>query len=515
METQRVVQVIVGGAKRTISSGYQISPTLVLGSRHGVERAGVNGGVFVRGLNDFRGDPEDPSFSAVVVWMGEAADAALIQLSPAHPAVKRCPKTMVRFACLRQDGMERTCEGTGFPDATATSNRTNDNFKFIGRIQRLEETNALLAELATTPGNAAAWAGVSGAAVFCGKAIVGIMRKTHLLVGNNGLQAEPIEKVFDDKDFRRHVDGPQTIPHIAPFDVSSIRRLACRIDRNEPAYCITDHFKAIKTAKKRWPAIIAVPGSVKQRHRRFMERIADLELKVVAEIDAEPQKILPELKWTQELHIDSAEVYRNWLREAWRPLFSETHQLPADLDDVEACAEAIRDAIEDTSLCGFWVGVNSSTAESGTGHGAFLERWSRLWQSVKNKGIDRPFVIFLCLLDGEPAARDTRARRFPWDTPPPTEEGPAWDVAFKDQFQAGHIFGDRKLELSNLEFSDIRTWAENLSTAIARLQALPAVYSHEIEELMESLQGRFSGPFSMDDFDNKLEDFLTQKREQR
>ncbi|HET9353218.1 MAG TPA: hypothetical protein VFO32_04410, partial [Sphingomicrobium sp.] len=149
----------------------------------------------------------------------------------------------------------------------------------------------------------------------------------------------------------------------------------------------------------------------------------------------------------------------------------------------------------------------------GTGHGAFLEKWSRLWQTVKNRGIDRPFVIFLCLLDGEPSARDTRTRRFPWDKLPATEEKPIWIDAFKGQFDAGLIFGDHKLELSNLEFSDIRAWAENLSTAIARLQALPAVYSHEIEELMESLQRRFSGPFSMDDFDNKVEDFLSTVRE--
>jgi len=515
MESERVVQIVIAGAKRTISSGYQVSPTLVLGCRHGVERAGVGGTVFVRGLDDLRRDPEDPSLGAVVRWMGDKVDAALIELPEEHPAVKRCPKSTVRFARLKQDGTRRLCRGMGFPNATATAVRTNDAYNFSGgRIQRLEETNALLAELEARPANSTtAWAGLSGAAVFYGRVMVGIMRQTHLMIGNNGLEAEPIDRVFDDADFRRHVGGPQTIPHIAPFEVSSIRRLACRIDRNDPAHCITGHLKGIKMATKRWPAIIAVPGSVKQRHRRFMERIADLELKAVAEIDAEPQKVLPELKWPQELHIDSAEAYRNWLRESWPPLFSEAHQLPADLDNLEACAEAVRDAIEDTALCGFWVGVNSSTAEGGTGHGAFLEKWSALWQAVKNKGLDRPFVIFLCLLDGEPPARDTRTRRFPWDKLPATEEKPIWTDAFNGQFEAGLIFGDRKLELSNLEFSDIRVWAENLSTAIARLQALPAVYSHEIEELMESLQRRFSSPFSMDDFDNKVEDFLSTVRE--
>jgi hypothetical protein len=510
MEAERVVQILVPGATRTISSGYQVSPTLVLGCRHGVKRAGVGGAVFVRGLDDLRRDPEHTSLRATIRWIGKKADAALIELPAAHPAVKRCPKSTVRFARLKQDGERRLCRGMGFPNATATAVRTNDAYNFSGgRIQRLEEKDDLLAELEARPADSNAWAGLSGAAVFYGRAIVGIMRETHVMIGNNGLAAEPIDRVFDDADFRGFISDPQTIPHIAPFEVSSIRRLACRIDRKEPALCITDHLKVrIKLAANRWPTIVTVPGSVKQRHRRFIERIVDLELKAVTEIDAEPQNILPELKWPQELHIDSAEAYRHWLSESWRHLFPEEHEFPADLDNVEACATAIRDAIEDTSLCGFWIGVNSSTAESGTGHGAFLQKWSMLWQAVKNKGIDRPFVIFLCLLDEEPPARNTRTRRFPWDPPPVTEEKPTWADALSEQFAAGLIFGDRKLLLSNLEFADIRTWAENLSTAIARRRALPAVYSHEIEELMESLQTRFSGSFTMDDFDNKVEDFL-------
>jgi hypothetical protein len=515
MEAQRVVQILVAGAKRTISSGYQISPTLVLGCRHGVERAGKGGTVFVRGLDDLRRPAEDPSFKGTVQWMGESVDAALIELPATHPAVKRCPKGDVRFARLKQDGKRRLCRGMGFPNATATAVRSNDAYNFTGgRIQRLEETDALLAELEATPPDSAAWAGLSGAAVFYGRVIVGIMRKTHLTIGTNGLEAEPIVRAFDDADFRRHVGGPETIPHVAPFEVSSIRRLACRIDRNKPAHCIKDHLEATTVAAaRRWPAIIAVPGSAKQKHRRFMERIAELELKAVTDIDAEPQKILPELKWPQDLHIASNEAYENWLRESWRPLFSEANPLPPKLDDVESCAEKIRDAIQDSALCGFWVGVNSSTVERGTGHGAFLKKWSGLWQTVKNKGIDRPFVIFLCLLDEEPPAKDTRTRRFPWDKLPATEDGPTWAEALAEQFDAGLIFGDGRLELSNLEFSDIRAWADNLSTVIARLQALPAVYSHEIEELMESLQTRLSGPFTMDEFDNKVEDFLRTVRE--
>src|SRR5437762_9827854 len=290
MDGKRVVQVFEPNDRR-VSSGYAIAQTLVLGSRHGMANATEGDEVVVRGLDDLK-TPLGAARRGKILWLGATIDAALIELPADHPVAARLSKEPSTFARLSLGGMRRKCVGTGFPDIMDVKKEDNDVYSFEGSVQRSPLKDLLLLELSQAPPNSKGWSGLSGAAVFCGRALVGVVRNTHSAVGSNALDADPIEKAFAEPAFRACLAHAQeSIPQIVAFEARSVRPVICRIDRTDQAREIYAHLESIVQDRKPWPTIIGLQGSASQRHQRFVDRLVSLEIKKFFGVDAKQEEI--------------------------------------------------------------------------------------------------------------------------------------------------------------------------------------------------------------------------------
>lgn len=504
MARERAVQIHAVGQRTEISSGYLLSRNLVLACWHGIEQAlGNNGRVYVRSFDELTWPHDHPKCEADIVWWNEAVDASLIKLRANHPVHQRQFESKPRFARLT---FPQECTGVGFPDVVAVAgSATNNSYDFAGRTQLIMPEERLLTQFGTAFDKG--WPGVSGAALLHGRAIVGIVRETFIEAGTGSLKAVPINLIVNAPGFFDSLAGQElqiVIPDLVSFDRSRIVPLACHIDRFDPAKAFTTHFRS----KPRWPAIVAVTGAEKQKHRRFIERLATLEMKELANVDTDAKQIFPDLKWPRDRHIQSTKAYQDWLTEAWDELCHGDPELPADPGNFAQCAAGLTKAIEkQTAPYGFWVKVNTNTATAGSGHGAFLDKWAALWTAVESK---RPFVIFLCLAEDEPAAEDNRVKKYPWSKLPPVEQSPPWDDVLGRLSAEGHIHGEPDLSLIDIGRDEIMKWVDHVCQRLGR-GSTPA-YCRDIEDLADSLALRLADYFNMTDFDAHVADFLNARR---
>src|SRR5262249_42767101 len=134
---------------------------------------------------------------------------------------------------------------------------------------------------------------------------------------------------------------PFPVPYIASFDVQRIRAFVCHVDRHDAAKSVKTHF-----GSDRWPKVVIVPGASRQKHQRFIERLARFEMReFLDDVDITPEDIFPELSWPRALRINSTDQCEQWLANAW-PRLGGRFSLPDDRGNIDACAEAIKDAID-------------------------------------------------------------------------------------------------------------------------------------------------------------------------
>ncbi|MFJ7305206.1 FxSxx-COOH system tetratricopeptide repeat protein [Streptomyces sp. NPDC099088] len=190
MHLQRVVEVWNPTSKK-VGTGYLVTDHLVLTAHHNVSSAGarVDVGVEIRRLGPKPAE-ELPWVAAKVVWPEESpnltadpgGDAALLLITGKAWQPPVCPPvTWGRLAppdegCGRMDFV-----AVGFPQAEAKG-RHRDTKEIRGRIEALTGLksggliHAYVDQVATPlpDSTASLWAGASGAALFCGTALVGI-----------------------------------------------------------------------------------------------------------------------------------------------------------------------------------------------------------------------------------------------------------------------------------------------------------------------------------------------------
>jgi hypothetical protein len=506
MDSKRIVQVFEPSETR-VSSGYAIAQTLVLGSRHGMGNATIGSEVIVRGLDDLK-TPPAATRRGTILWMGATIDAALIELPPDHPVAARISNEPSTFARLSVGGMRRKCVGTGFPDVMDVKKEDNDVYSFEGSVQRSPRQDLLLLELSQAPPNSKDWSGLSGAAVFCGRALVGIVRNTHGAVGSNALDADPIEKAFADPAFRAYLANAQeSIPQIVAFEPRSVRPVICRIDRTDQAKEIYTHLEAIVQDRKPWPTIIGLQGSASQRHQRFVDRLVSLEIKKFFGVDAKQEEIFPQFDWPAGLNIEPKAEFEKWLRTAWTRLFQDSHPAPANLGDLDDCATQLHAAIEGSpGLCGFWFFVNRQTVTTGTGHGEFLDKWWSLLAKVKARGLARRFAILLCLVDDLPPPKRGLFERLR-----PAAQDMPWNDVFERLYNAKEVYWTETLVLQDIPQGEVEAWIRFLAVLLAGLPPAAdptGVYCDELEILKASLATRLDRSFSMEKFEINVDDFL-------
>lgn len=191
-------------------SGYLVGPDLVLTSAHVVGPAGAEVSLFFPG--------RDVDFGARVVWRGTPGgrdDAALVRADPDgwSPPTGR----PVRWGHLVTDTQSAPCRTWGLPEAVQQDHyrdtaqptgRINPGDRMIGNryVMSLDDPLDTPPDATESP-----WGGLSGAALFSGDLLVGVIAAHPAERRRNQLEAVPAWFLMRDKAFRTVLDA-----HLGP-----------------------------------------------------------------------------------------------------------------------------------------------------------------------------------------------------------------------------------------------------------------------------------------------------------
>jgi hypothetical protein len=221
VERDRVAEIHVppgGGRRGRFGSGYLLTDALALTAAHVVGAPGSRCQVRELAATSWR--------PARVGWRDEASDAAVLALDEliAEPPSRTLPP----LGALATDvGMP--CRALGFPNAQQRKGRTGvvrDTEEMTGEIAPLSAVKKGLLTIhvgrsVPLPGEAGTspWAGMSGAAVFCGRLLVGVVRVAPEHFGTDRLECVPIATLAGDTGFREVLtDAPDGELAVQPVE---------------------------------------------------------------------------------------------------------------------------------------------------------------------------------------------------------------------------------------------------------------------------------------------------------
>lgn len=194
MDEQRVMEVWCPAWKQT-GSGYLVTDSLILTAYHNVRHDGqASDGLQVRQLDR---NGQTTWLAAERIWpehepdltQDPSADAALLQIvAPSWDPAKLSP---VRWG--RVVGTDRIpCKSLGFSDAEKRPDNTRDTMPIRGHLEPLHAMKTSLLTIHVNEGivpkrlaQGSGWAGMSGAAVFCGPLLTGILITEHDIADSN------------------------------------------------------------------------------------------------------------------------------------------------------------------------------------------------------------------------------------------------------------------------------------------------------------------------------------------
>lgn len=197
-----------GGRRARFGSGYLLTDELVLTAGHAVGSAGSHCRVRPLGRKDWA--------AADVAWTSVTADAAVLRTAPPPAGATRW--TPAKLGALTRDARV-PCRALGFPSAQKRRGRTSvirDTEEVTGEIAPLSAvkrgtlTIHISGSVPLDPGAAAGspWAGMSGAGVFCGEALVGVVLVAPEHFGTDRLACVAVSTLAEDPGFRRVIaDG--------------------------------------------------------------------------------------------------------------------------------------------------------------------------------------------------------------------------------------------------------------------------------------------------------------------
>jgi hypothetical protein len=173
-------------------TGYLLTPSLILTAAHVVAGASSAWVRFeARTGNEWRADVDD-------MWCDEDLDVALLSIEPRDGMTVR----PVAFGRLGAFDNQVPFSTVGFPRFKVRKDDTKyrDSAHVTGKIAPLSNRKEGTLELSidvpepSAGGDRSPWEGMSGAAVFCGGRIVGIVAKHHPLDGPGKLAANRVEQ---------------------------------------------------------------------------------------------------------------------------------------------------------------------------------------------------------------------------------------------------------------------------------------------------------------------------------
>ncbi|MFF0518418.1 tetratricopeptide repeat protein [Actinomadura nitritigenes] len=184
-----------------LGSGYLIARRLVLTAAHAVLAGGAPAAtIMVRFLGD-RG-----TLPGRVAWWrcDETVDAAVVEIDdPDGRAPDAAPVSWGRLTGAR--GAVR-CEAIGFPDALRGPDEVRDSEHLTGVVNpgtraKARRHDVLVDGRPESAASGSAWAGISGAALFCGDLLTGVIVADPAAFGGRRLTAVPVAEFLNDAGF--------------------------------------------------------------------------------------------------------------------------------------------------------------------------------------------------------------------------------------------------------------------------------------------------------------------------
>jgi tetratricopeptide (TPR) repeat protein len=214
-------------SKSGFASGYLIASDLVLTASHGVD-----GSVIVR-----LGEGEtERHHKGAVCWRGDHVDAALIRLDRALPRI-----TAVRFGRFTAASSVVNVTAIGFPESQKHPDGWRDAEQLQGQISA--STGAVghryqiqIAGTAAAPRHGqSSWAGMSGAAVWAGELLLGIVVEDPVQYGHGRLVIEPVYRVLAETGFRRTVTDAGVTVHAESVEFAPLLAVPRRLTPTSPS----------------------------------------------------------------------------------------------------------------------------------------------------------------------------------------------------------------------------------------------------------------------------------------
>ena len=182
-------------------SGYLIAPGLVLTAAHTVVIDGVPAPeVNVRFLGD------RAKVSGRVAWWccDDPVDAALVEVAGSPETVSGVPP--VRWGRLTGTRGGLQCQAIGFPRSHRDPDGVRDSEHLTGTVNpgtrvKARQHDVLLDDWPEHDTTASAWSGISGAAVFCGEVLTGILVVAPPGFASRRLTAVPVAEFLGDPGF--------------------------------------------------------------------------------------------------------------------------------------------------------------------------------------------------------------------------------------------------------------------------------------------------------------------------
>ncbi|MGE3663861.1 MAG: trypsin-like peptidase domain-containing protein [Pseudonocardia sp.] len=222
----RVGELVVGARR---GSGYRVGADTVLTAAHVVDGATA---VRVRFRSDLPGAWEA---AGAVRWSDPATDLAVVAIRPVSPAAG----PPARFGAIGDRAAVLEVHAVGFPgwklraeDGSGPrpdlpGSRYRDSFHLSGSAPVLSNWREGTLEVVTTPPAAgepgvSPWGGMSGAAVWVGDRIVGVVARHHPGDGPGRLAAVRLDRALDRLDPARHtelrtlLELPDVLPDVTP-----------------------------------------------------------------------------------------------------------------------------------------------------------------------------------------------------------------------------------------------------------------------------------------------------------
>lgn len=223
MEWQRVVE-IYGGSRGQHGSGYLLGPGLAVTARHVVDGLQETE---IRLLEpDKLGFPGQVGAwqAARVVWTGPDADLALLAVDTGNK-VRELPGTTTLG---RLDGRAPVrVHAMGFPRALMAPTHS-DVLQLQATVNAWSgaRSDALLLDVQTTrPAEDDGWKGMSGAPVFAGDRLVGVVEAVPKKLDGSALRATPAHLLFADEDAGKELRRAQVELAAEPVDAKYVDKL--------------------------------------------------------------------------------------------------------------------------------------------------------------------------------------------------------------------------------------------------------------------------------------------------